>query len=63
MSVGALEAEAHLALVEERAKLLAETLREAADAGVSHALILPRLVLVFREAFGEMPPGIPGLEP
>jgi hypothetical protein len=57
--------EEQLALVDERARALAETLRDASDAGVSHALILPRLVLVFREAFGEMPPGmtIPGLQP
>lgn len=54
--------EAHLALVEQHAKTLADALRDASDAGVSHALILPRLVLVFREALGEMPQGftIPG---
>lgn len=42
---------------------LAETLKEASDAGVSHALILPQLVLVFRESFGEMPQGftLPGV--
>jgi hypothetical protein len=49
--------------VKAQATTLAETLRDASDAGVSHALILPQLVLVFREAFGEMPEGmqIPGM--
>jgi hypothetical protein len=49
--------------VKEDAKRLAETLRDASDAGVSHALILPQLMLVFREAFGAMPPGfqLPGM--
>ena len=53
----------HLDAVKRDATALAETLRDAADAGVSHALILPQLVLVFREAFGEMPAGftLPGL--
>jgi hypothetical protein len=42
---------------------LAETMRDASDAGVPHALILPQLVFVFRETFGEMPAGfaIPGM--
>lgn len=42
---------------------LATTLQAASEAGVSHALILPQLLLVFREAFGEMPPGftLPGM--
>jgi len=49
--------------VKRDATRLANTLREASDAGVSHALILPQLVLVFREVFGEMPAGftIPGM--
>lgn len=53
----------HLDAVKRDAAQLAETLRDASDAGVSHALILPQLVLVFREAFGEMPAGfaIPGV--
>jgi hypothetical protein len=53
----------HLDAVKRDAAALAETLRDASDAGVSHALILPQLVLVFREAFGEMPPGftLPGM--
>lgn len=42
--------------VKTKAESLAVTLRDASDEGVSHALILPQLVLVFREAFGEMPP-------
>jgi hypothetical protein len=45
------------------ASALATELRDASDAGVSHAVILPQLVLIFRQVFGEMPPGfaIPGL--
>jgi hypothetical protein len=57
-----------IARVEEQARELAVSLRDASDAGVSHALILPRLVLVFRQSFGEPPagfaiPGMPGLVP
>lgn len=61
--VPVLTPEQHLLRVDEHARLLAETLRDASDAGVSHALILPRLMLVFRSAFGEMPPGfkLPGM--
>lgn len=44
--------------VRSQAAELAETLRDAVEAGVSHALILPQLVLVFRDAFGEMPPQV-----
>jgi hypothetical protein len=57
-------AQEHLEAVKRDAAALAETLRDASDAGVSHALILPQLVLVFREAFGEMPAGfsIPGVQ-
>lgn len=53
----------HIDRVKADAEKLAVTLRDASDAGVSHALILPQLVLVFREAFGEMPEGmqIPGM--
>jgi hypothetical protein len=47
----------HLKRIEARATELADALRDASDAGVSHALILPRLVMVFRSAFGEPPPG------
>lgn len=56
-------AQEHLDAVKRDTDRLAATLREAADAGVSHALILPQLVLAFREAFGEMPAGfsIPGV--
>lgn len=54
-----------LELVDGQATELATTLRDASDAGVPHALVLPRLVLVFRTVFGEMPAGfsIPGLPP
>jgi hypothetical protein len=54
-----------LAKIEEQALDLAGTLRDASDAGVSHALVLPRLVLVFRQSFGEPPAGflagVPGV--
>lgn len=50
--------------VRDDATRLAGTLKAASDAGVSHALILPQLVLVFREVFGEMPAGftLPGMQ-
>lgn len=49
--------------VKRAAEVLAGELRDATDAGVSHAVILPQLVLVFRQVFGEMPAGftIPGM--
>jgi hypothetical protein len=49
--------------VKADAATLAVSLREATDAGVKPMLIMPQLVLVFREAFGEMPPGfaMPGM--
>lgn len=53
----------YLADVRSDARRLAETLRTVADAGVPHSLVLPQLVLVFREAFGEMPANIAGLVP
>lgn len=59
----ALSPQEHLAAVRRDATVLANTLRDASDAGLSHAVILPQLVLVFRQAFGEMPAGftIPGM--
>lgn len=48
----------HLERVKTLAGGLAVALRDASDAGVSHALILPQLIIVFREAFGEMPPNL-----
>lgn len=53
----------HVEQIRAAAVALAELLRAATDAGVSHAIILPQLVLVFRQVFGEMPDGlvIPGL--
>jgi len=52
--------------IDAEATALATTLRDASDAGVPHALVLPRLVLVFRTSFGEPPagfvlPALPGL--
>lgn len=40
---------------------LAETLRTAVESGVSHAIILPQLMIVFRDAFGTMPPEVAGM--
>lgn len=37
---------------------LAGALTDATEAGVSQALILPQLVLIFRTNFGAIPPGI-----
>lgn len=48
----------HLEKIRADCGALATTLQEASDAGISHALILPQLVLVFRRAFGEMPAGL-----
>lgn len=48
----------HLDDVKAKASALAVALRDASDAGVPHGLVLPQLVLVFREAFGEMPPNV-----
>lgn len=48
----------HVARVKQSAERLAADLVAASDAGVSHALILPQLVLVFREAFGDIPAGV-----
>ncbi len=52
-----LETQAVVADIRAKALDLAEALRDATDAGVSHALILPQLLLVFRETFGSMPDG------
>ncbi len=48
----------YLTRVQEDAGKLADTLRAATEAGVSHAVILPQLVIVFRDAFGEMPDAV-----
>jgi hypothetical protein len=44
--------------VKAEAGALAETLREAIEMGTSHAIILPELLMVFRDAWGTMPPEI-----
>lgn len=46
-----------IASVRQHAGELAAELRDATDAGVPPALILPALIDVFRSAFGEMPAG------
>ena len=57
------EQQAHLARVKEQADMFAVTLRDAADAGVPQAVIIPQLMLAFQAAFGKLPAGltIPGL--
>jgi hypothetical protein len=52
------ETQRRLGDVKVHATALAEALRDASDAGVPHGLILPQLVQVFRQAFGEMPPNL-----
>lgn len=47
----------HLQAVKRNADVLAASLVAASDAGVSQAVILPQLMLAFRQAFGEMPAG------
>lgn len=67
MSAGELTPEEHLRRLEDTVERFARELSEAQEANVSHALILPRLMLAFRRSFGEPPPGfvlpagIPGL--
>lgn len=51
----------HVDRIDGAARELAGYLRTATDEGVSPALILPRLVLVFREVFGSMPPEVAGM--
>lgn len=57
-------AEEHVARLEADVETFARHLSEAQAAEVSHALILPRLMLAFRRSFGEPPPGfvMPALE-
>lgn len=45
-----LTAEERVALVELRGRALCEAVKEANEAGVSEALLLPALIDVFREA-------------
>lgn len=56
-----MEISEHLEEIEATARDLAQKLNAASEAGVSPALILPRLVMVFRDVFGEVPPGILGM--
>lgn len=55
--------EEHVAQLEQDVAVFAAHLTAAQEAGVSHALILPRLMLAFRASFGEPPAGfvLPGL--
>jgi len=61
--------EERVARLEELVGEFARELTAAQDAGVSHAILLPRLMLAFRQHFGEPPPGfalpggLPGLPP
>lgn len=45
--------------LETDVETLAADLRAAQDAGIHHAIILPRLVSVFRRVFGDTPAGLP----
>lgn len=46
----------HLERVKRDADTLARTMLAAQEAGVPHTLILPQLLLVFRNVFGAPPP-------
>lgn len=48
----------HIERIKAMAHALADALRDASDAGVSHAVIVPQLVVVFKQSFGEPPPGL-----
>lgn len=43
--------------LEQDVATFAQHLSAAQDAGVSHAILLPRMMLAFRRSFGEPPPG------
>lgn len=47
--------------IEAKSRELALMLNQASDQGLSPALILPRMVMVFREVFGELPPQLMAL--
>jgi len=47
-------AEEHIELLERDVAEFARHLNAAQEAGVSHALIIPRLMLAYRNAFGEV---------
>lgn len=57
-----LTAEEHVAGLEQAVEEFARKLAAAQEAGVSHAILLPRMMLAFRRSFGEAPPGfvLPG---
>lgn len=48
----------HLEEIRQATVVVAERLKAATDDGVSHAVILPQMVLAFRESFGELPDGV-----
>ncbi len=47
----------HIARLRDDVAAFALHLTEAQAAGVSHALIIPQLMVAFRESFGELPAG------
>lgn len=49
--------DAHVVGLELAVEDFARRLTAAQDAGVSNAVLLPRMMLAFRRAFGEPPPG------
>lgn len=56
-AVDELTAEEHVARLERDVAEFARHLSEAQEAGVSHAVLLPRMMLAFRASFGEVPAG------
>lgn len=50
-----LSAAEHVEAVKAHGQVFFAALRDASDAGVSHAILLPQLVLVYRQVFGSMP--------
>ena len=50
------ETQRHLDDVRRHATLLAGSLKDASEAGIPPGIIVPQLVVVFRQMFGEMPP-------
>jgi hypothetical protein len=58
MTTVELDAEQHVRRLEADIEVFARHLTEAQEAGVSHAIILPRMMLAFRRSFGDVP--LPG---
>lgn len=63
MNAVVLTRDEHLQRIDTAAAELAAALKDALDADVGQALVLPRLMLAFRQSFGDLPAGIvlPGM--